>query len=227
MTAEQQRLDKAAELSDMTHELLRAGIRRRFPGASESEVQRVYLERLEPVSQTDLLIEVTRALEEAGVGYLLTGSFASARPAARGAQGHHTTSIWSSRSICSAVDALSKSFGAPAYYFDAEGARSALSEHSMFNLRPMTSSGDKVGLLGVDRRSLSTSAGSAARICVEVIRPRPVCVSAPEDTSCRSQVAPSASREHASVSSTSRHVWRGRRALATSLSASTTVLAVG
>lgn len=46
MTPEQ-RLAKAFELSEMTHDLLREGIRRRFPDASEAEVQRIYLERLE------------------------------------------------------------------------------------------------------------------------------------------------------------------------------------
>lgn len=46
MTPEQ-RLLKAFELSEMTHEALRAGIRMRFPNASEEELHRVYLERLE------------------------------------------------------------------------------------------------------------------------------------------------------------------------------------
>jgi len=46
MTPEQ-RLLKAFELSEMSHELLRAGIRQRYPDAGPDEVQRIYLEQLE------------------------------------------------------------------------------------------------------------------------------------------------------------------------------------
>ena len=46
MTPEQ-RLLKAFELTELSRELLRAGVRQRFPGASETEQQRIYLERLE------------------------------------------------------------------------------------------------------------------------------------------------------------------------------------
>lgn len=45
MTPEQ-RLLKSFELTDLTHELLRAGIRERFPDAGPDDVQRIYLERL-------------------------------------------------------------------------------------------------------------------------------------------------------------------------------------
>ena len=45
MTPEQ-RLLKAFELSELSHDLLRAGIRRRYPDAGPDEVQRIYLERL-------------------------------------------------------------------------------------------------------------------------------------------------------------------------------------
>ena len=45
MTPEQ-RLLKAFELSELTHELLRAGVRQRFPDASYEVQQRIYLERL-------------------------------------------------------------------------------------------------------------------------------------------------------------------------------------
>ena len=45
MTAEQ-RLLKAFELTEMSHELLRAGIRQRYPDAGPDEVQRIYLEQL-------------------------------------------------------------------------------------------------------------------------------------------------------------------------------------
>ena len=42
-----QRLSKASELSEMTHEALRVGLRQRFPSASEAELHALYLERLE------------------------------------------------------------------------------------------------------------------------------------------------------------------------------------
>jgi hypothetical protein len=45
MTPEQ-RLLKAFELSELSHELLRAGIRQRYPVAGPDEAQRIYLEQL-------------------------------------------------------------------------------------------------------------------------------------------------------------------------------------
>jgi hypothetical protein len=42
----EQRLLKAFELTELSHELLRVGVRQRFPDAGEDEVQRIYLERL-------------------------------------------------------------------------------------------------------------------------------------------------------------------------------------
>lgn len=46
MTPEQ-RLAKAFELSDMTHEALRAGLAERYPAASGAELHSMYLGRLE------------------------------------------------------------------------------------------------------------------------------------------------------------------------------------
>ena len=46
MTPEQ-RLLKAFELTDQSHELLRAGIRWRFPDVAPGEQRRIYLEQLE------------------------------------------------------------------------------------------------------------------------------------------------------------------------------------
>ncbi|HZL34373.1 MAG TPA: hypothetical protein VFC78_03620 [Tepidisphaeraceae bacterium] len=40
------RLTKAMELSATVKELLRAGLRRRFPNASEAEIHRLFLEQL-------------------------------------------------------------------------------------------------------------------------------------------------------------------------------------
>ena len=42
----EQRLLKAFELGELSHELLRAGIRQRYPDAAPDEVQRIYLEQL-------------------------------------------------------------------------------------------------------------------------------------------------------------------------------------
>jgi hypothetical protein len=46
MTPEQ-RLLKAFELGDLSRDLLRAGLRRRFPDATEDQLHAIYLERLE------------------------------------------------------------------------------------------------------------------------------------------------------------------------------------
>jgi len=43
----EQRLLKAFELTELSRELFRAGLRQRFPAAGEAELQRIYLERLE------------------------------------------------------------------------------------------------------------------------------------------------------------------------------------
>jgi hypothetical protein len=41
-----QRLQKTMELSNLGKELLRHGLRRRFPGATEAEIHKRFLERL-------------------------------------------------------------------------------------------------------------------------------------------------------------------------------------
>jgi len=43
----EQRLLKAFELTDLSRALFRDGLRHRFPDASEDELQRIYLERLD------------------------------------------------------------------------------------------------------------------------------------------------------------------------------------
>ena len=43
----EQRLLKAFELTELSRELFRAGLRQRFPEADEAELQRIYLKRLE------------------------------------------------------------------------------------------------------------------------------------------------------------------------------------
>jgi hypothetical protein len=46
MTPEQ-RLLKAFELGDLSRDLMREGLRRRFPDAAEDQLRAIYLERLE------------------------------------------------------------------------------------------------------------------------------------------------------------------------------------
>jgi Rv0078B-related antitoxin len=46
MTVEQ-KLQKVVELSEIGNSLFRAGLRKRFPDATEEELHRIYLERLE------------------------------------------------------------------------------------------------------------------------------------------------------------------------------------
>lgn len=41
-----QRVAKAFELTEMTRQIMRAGIRRQHPDASESEIQEIYVDRL-------------------------------------------------------------------------------------------------------------------------------------------------------------------------------------
>jgi hypothetical protein len=43
----EQRLLKAFELTELSRELFRAGLRQRFPEADEAELQRIYRKRLE------------------------------------------------------------------------------------------------------------------------------------------------------------------------------------
>jgi hypothetical protein len=43
----EQRLLKAFELTELSHELLRVGVRQRFPDASDVELQRIYLKGVE------------------------------------------------------------------------------------------------------------------------------------------------------------------------------------
>jgi len=42
----EQRLLKAFELTELSRELFRAGLRQRYPEADEAELQRIYLERM-------------------------------------------------------------------------------------------------------------------------------------------------------------------------------------
>jgi hypothetical protein len=49
----EQRLLKAFELTDLSRELFRAGLRKRFPDASEAQLHHIYIERLTGHSMAD------------------------------------------------------------------------------------------------------------------------------------------------------------------------------
>lgn len=92
------------------------------------------------MSQTSLLTEAVRALEAAGVGYLLTGSLASSLQG----EPRSTHDIDLVVEVdARVVDALAAAFGTDAYYFDDLAARDALGRGGMFNLID-TVGGDKI-----------------------------------------------------------------------------------
>jgi len=128
------------------------------------------------VSQADLLIEVARTLDGAGVGYLLTGSFVSSLQGEPRAT--HDIDLVIEVDM-RAIDALTGAFGAPRYYLDAVAARTALGESGMFNLLD-TSTGDKVDFWALTGSPFDVSR-FARRIAVEVFGAT-VVVSSPEDT---------------------------------------------
>jgi hypothetical protein len=128
------------------------------------------------VSQASLLTEAVNALEGAGVGYLLTGSFASSLQGEPRATHDIDLVVEVDPRI---IDALAAAFGTDAYYFDRLGARDALGRGGMFNLLHMKS-GDKL-----DFWALTGEAFDQSRF-TRRIRTRAfgteISVSAPEDT---------------------------------------------
>jgi hypothetical protein len=92
------------------------------------------------VSQTDLLTGAVRALDEAGVAYLLSGSLASSLQGEPRATHDIDLVIDVDMSV---VDALARAFGTDSYFFDDAAARDALGQRRMFNLID-TRSGDKI-----------------------------------------------------------------------------------
>lgn len=123
-----------------------------------------------------MLIEAVDALEGAGVGYLLTGSFASTLQG----EPRSTHDIDFVIEVDTAViSALAAAFRAPQYYFDDVTALDALRSGSMFNLLD-TSSGDKIDFWALADEDFDASR-FARRLRLDVFG-RSICVSAPEDT---------------------------------------------
>ncbi len=128
------------------------------------------------MSQSELLIEAVRALESAGVGYLLSGSLASSIQGEPRAT--HDIDLVIEIDV-RVVDALAKAFGADAYYFDPLAALAALDARGMFNLIN-TKTGDKVDFWALTDSAFDVSRFSrriGARVFGAMID-----VSSPEDT---------------------------------------------
>lgn len=128
------------------------------------------------MSQTGLLIEAIDALDSAGVGYLLTGSFASSLQGEPRAT--HDVDFVIEVDV-RVIGALSLAFGAPDYYFDEKSATAALRSGSMFNLLD-TTSGDRVDFWPLTLEAFDVSR-FARRVGVAAFG-RSISVSSPEDT---------------------------------------------
>ncbi len=128
------------------------------------------------MSQAELLKEAVRALDGAGVGYLLSGSLASSlQGEPRATHDIDLVAELDPRMI----DALAAVFGADRYFFDEIAARDALQRRGMFNLID-TMSGDKLDLWILTDTPFDRSRFDR-RVLVEVFGIE-VAVSAPEDT---------------------------------------------
>lgn len=128
------------------------------------------------MSQTQLLIEAVRALESAGVGYLLSGSLASSLQGEPRATHDIDLVIEVDTRV---VDALAEAFGTDAYFFDHVAARDALDRRLMFNLIDIHG-GDKIDFWPLTDDPFDTSR-FARRVSVRAFG-TDLQVSSPEDT---------------------------------------------
>lgn len=128
------------------------------------------------MSQTSLLIEAVRALDAAGVGYLLTGSLASSLQGEP--RSTHDIDLVVEVDV-RVVEALASAFGTDAYYFDDLAARDALGRGGMFNLID-TVGGDKIDFWALTDDQFDRSRfARRIRTCAFGTE---VAVSSPEDT---------------------------------------------
>ena len=128
------------------------------------------------MSQIGLLTEAVRALESAGVRYLLSGSLASSLQGEPRAT-HDIDLVVEVDSRL--VSALAEAFGADPYFFDPRAARDALGRRGMFNLLD-TAGGDKIDFWMLTDDPFDASR-FARRISVEAFD-LSLWVSSPEDT---------------------------------------------
>ncbi len=91
------------------------------------------------MSQQELLIRIVRALDDAGTGYMVTGSLVSSLQGEPRAT-HDIDFVISIDN--EAADKLAAAFPPPAYHLDAESIRKAIRKKDMFNLIDVES-GDK------------------------------------------------------------------------------------
>jgi len=128
------------------------------------------------VSQTQLLIEAVRALETAGVGYLLSGSLASSLQGEPRATHDIDLVIEVDTKI---ITALAEAFGTDAYFFDDVAAKDALDARRMFNLIDIRG-GDKIDFWPLTGDPFDTSRFER-RVAVHAFG-ADLYVSSPEDT---------------------------------------------
>ena len=83
------------------------------------------------MSQQELLIRVVRALDDAGIGYMVTGSLVSSLQGEPRAT-HDIDFVISIDN--EAADKLAAAFPPPRYHLDAESIREAVRKQDMFNL---------------------------------------------------------------------------------------------
>ncbi|MGB4442509.1 MAG: hypothetical protein WBJ62_09855 [Coriobacteriia bacterium] len=132
------------------------------------------------MSQIGLLTEAVRALESAGVRYLLSGSLASSLQGEPRAT-HDIDLVVEVDSRLLSV--LAEAFGADPYFFDPRAARDALGRRGMFNLLD-TAGGDKIDFWMLTDDPFDASR-FARRISVEAFD-LSLWVSTPRTPFCRS-----------------------------------------
>lgn len=128
------------------------------------------------MAQQELLLNVIRAMERAGVEYMLTGSLVSSLQGEPRST-HDIDVVIVLRS--EAIPILAQSFPWPDYYFDEQMAREALRLNSMFGLLDQRG-GDKVDFWLLTQEPFDRS--RFARRCTEEVLGVKAFVSAPEDT---------------------------------------------
>jgi hypothetical protein len=128
------------------------------------------------MSQSELLTATVRALDSAGVGYLLSGSLASSLQGEPRATHDIDLVVEVAPHM---VESLARAFGTDEYFFDEVAASEAMDRRGMFNLIDIRT-GDKVDFWMLTDEPFDQSR-FARRITLDVFG-IPMTVSSPEDT---------------------------------------------
>jgi hypothetical protein len=128
------------------------------------------------MSQSDLLVAAVRALDSAGIGYLLTGSLASSLQGEPRATHDADLVVEVAPRL---VEAIADAFDSERYFLDAAVAREAVARHGMFNLID-TRTGDKIDFWMLTDDPFDRS--RFERRVTEELFGLEMTVSAPEDT---------------------------------------------